>query len=211
MTGGDKITEEQRHDFIVRIAANARSLSAVVQDLLDFSLLDREAVPLALTSVGLDQVVKGVIDRLAPMFTDHTIDFSASAADPVLAELNGLERIVTNLLTNAVKFSPPGSTVTVSVGPHEAGAEVVVSDQGPGIPPEERAKVFTRFYRGSGEVVVKTRGVGIGLSVVAELVERMSGRVAVVEAPGGGARFTVWLPRGTVSDDEEVHAGATTS
>jgi signal transduction histidine kinase len=198
----DRFTDEQRRDFAARIEANARSLSAVVQDLLDFSLLDRGAAPLLLAPIELGPLVEGVVDRLGPVFTEHRIACTTKPAPLVAGAVNGLERVVTNLLTNAVKFSPPGSTVTVDVGPSDRGAVVVVSDEGPGVPPEERPKVFTRFYRGAGDVVLQTRGVGIGLSVVSELVARMDGRITLDDAPGGGARFTVWLPADPVPAEE---------
>jgi signal transduction histidine kinase len=195
-TSWERFDEDQRRDFVERIAANARSLSAVVQDLLDFSLLDRGTVSVTIEPVDLGDVVRSVVGRLAPMFTDHEITVTVEPAPEVAADANGLERIVTNLLTNAVKFSPTGTTVSVAVGPADGGygAEVSVSDEGPGIPPEEREQVFTRFYRGTGEAVIQTRGVGIGLSVVAELVARLRGEVQIDDAPGGGARFTVRLP-----------------
>ncbi len=202
-TSWDHFTEAQRRDFTARIAANARSLSDVVQDLLDFSLLDRGDLPLPVVPVDLGPLVEGVVDRLAPVVGDHVIDCTTEPAPLILAAPNGLERVVTNLLTNAVKFSPVGTTVTVSVRPRDGGAVVVVSDEGPGIPPDERQRVFTRFYRGPGAAVVQTRGVGIGLSVVAELVDRMQGTIGLDDAPGGGARFTVWLPG--VAPDEARH------
>src|SRR3546814_4181368 len=102
-----------------------------------------------------------------------------------------LERVVTNLLTNAAKFSPAGSTISVAGQSRGGGAEITVSDQGPGVPIEERARVFTRFYRGSGDAVTRTRGVGIGLSVVAEWVERTSGNVAIDAAPVGDRKRAV--------------------
>jgi signal transduction histidine kinase len=195
-TSWERFDEDQRRDFVERIAANARSLSAVVQDLLDFSLLDRGTVSVTIEPVDLGAVVTSVVGRLAPMFTEHEITVTVAPAPEVAADANGLERIVTNLLTNAVKFSPTGSTVSVTVGPAGGGygAEVSISDQGPGIPPDEREQVFTRFYRGTGDAVVQTRGVGIGLSVVAELVARLRGEVQIDDAPGGGARFRVRLP-----------------
>ncbi|MGH9273180.1 MAG: ATP-binding protein [Acidimicrobiales bacterium] len=205
----DRFTDDQRRDFAERIAANARSLSAVVQDLLDFSLLDRGAEPLVLAPIELGRLVEGVVDRLAPVFTDHQISCTTEPAPPVAGAVNGLERVVTNLLTNAVKFSPAGSTVTLSVGPRGDGAAVAVSDEGPGVPPEERQQVFARFYRGSGDAVLQTRGVGIGLSVVAELVSRMDGEITLDDAPGGGARFTVWLPASAAVSEEEIHDAAT--
>lgn len=204
----EQFPEEQRRDFAGRIAANARSLSAVVQDLLDFSLFDRGGMAVSLEPVDLGALSESVVHRLEPVFTDHEIVCTTSPAPPVAGDGNGLERVVTNLLTNAVKFSPPGSTISVSVGASGAGAALVVSDQGPGVPIDEREQVFTRFYRGTGEAVVQTRGVGIGLSVVAEFVARMRGEVTVDDAPGGGARFTVRLPAfvETLEEQEMEHA-----
>lgn len=195
-TSWERFDDKQRRDFADRIAANARSLSSMVQDLLDFSLLDQGTVSVTIEPLDLAALVESVVGRLAPMFTDHEIAFSAEPAPKVDADVNGLERVVTNLLTNAIKFSPSGTTVTVTAGPagEGYGAQLVVSDQGPGIPEEERQQVFTRFYRGSGDAVVQTRGVGIGLSVVAELIARLRGEVLLDDAPGGGARFTVRLP-----------------
>ena len=206
----DRFSEEQRRDFAERIAANARSLNGVVQDLLDFSLLDQGEAPPALTAVDLGSIAEEVVDRLGPVLSGHQVVVERTEVTPVLGEVNGLERVITNLLTNAVKFSPPGSTVRVQVGPVSGGAAVSVCDEGPGVPPEERELIFTRFYRGAGEAVIQTRGVGIGLSVVQQLVTRMGGTAAVDEAPGGGARFTVRLPAATSDhDDQEDHHAAT--
>jgi K+-sensing histidine kinase KdpD len=103
--------------------------------------------------------------------------------------------------------------VSVAVEPAGEGyaGQLVVSDQGPGIPEGERHQVYTRFYRGTGEAVVQTRGVGIGLSVVAELVARLRGDVIVGEAPGGGAQFIVRFPASSPSllAKETEHAPTT--
>jgi len=207
----DQFPEEQRRDFAARIAANARSLSAVVQDLLDFSLFDRGNMAVSLEPVDLGALATSVVHRLEPVFTDHEIVCATTPASPVAGDSNGLERVVTNLLTNAVKFSPLGSTISVSVAASDGGAVLVVSDQGPGVPVDEREQVFTRFYRGAGEVVVQTRGVGIGLSVVAEFVARMRGEVTVDDAPGGGARFTVRLPAFTAALEQQETEDASTA
>jgi len=205
----DRFTEEQRLDFVGRIAANARSLSTVVQDLLDFSLLDRGTLSVSLVPLDVGEVVSGVVDRLGPAFAEHEVEHEIEPTPPVHGDRGGLERVTTNLLTNAVKFSPPGTTIRVAVRAADRDVVIEVCDQGPGVPPDERERVFTRFYRGSGDVVLQTRGVGIGLSVVSEFVARMRGSVSVDDAPGGGARFTVRLPAATTQILEEV-ADATT-
>jgi signal transduction histidine kinase len=188
-------------------------LNAVVQDLLDFSLLDKGTLAVSIEEIDLGALVESVVDRLDPTFSNHEVRFSSSPAPRVAGDVNGLERIVTNLLTNAVKFSPEGTTVSLAVGPagDGYGAQLVVTDQGPGIPPEERAQIFTRFFRGSADRVNQTRGVGIGLSVVAEFVARLRGDVLVDDAPGGGARFTIRLPASSdqLLAKEAVHAPTT--
>lgn len=206
----DRFTEEQRLDFVRRIAANARSLSTVVQDLLDFSLLDRGTLSVSLVRLDVGEVVSGVVDRLGPAFAEHSVEHEIEPTPPVEGDRGGLERVTTNLLTNAVKFSPPGTTIRVAVRPADRDVVIEVCDQGPGVPAEERERVFARFYRGSGDAVLQTRGVGIGLSVVSEFVARMRGSVAVDDAPGGGARFTVRLPVATADVLEEI-ADATTA
>jgi signal transduction histidine kinase len=211
LTGNwDRFDETQRRDFVERIGANARTLNAVVQDLLDFSLLDKGTLAVTIEEIDLGDLVESVVDRLGPMFSNHEVQFSSLPAPKIAGDVNGLERIVTNLLTNAVKFSPEGTTVSLTVGPAEDGygAQLVVSDQGPGIPAEERAQIFTRFFRGSSDRIMQTRGVGIGLSVVAEFVARLRGDVIVDDAPGGGARFTIRLPASSdqLLAKEAVHA-----
>jgi two-component system sensor histidine kinase BaeS len=104
-----------------------------------------------------------------------------------------LEQIARNLLANALKFTPSGGSVTVSVAAANGAARLVVEDSGPGIPEDELPHVFERFWRGrSGRAAA---GSGIGLAVVAELTRAHGGHIEATSRPGGGARFTVTLPR----------------
>jgi two-component system, OmpR family, sensor histidine kinase BaeS len=100
--------------------------------------------------------------------------------------------VVGNLLTNALKFTPPGGAVRLVVGAADGVARLEVSDTGPGIPDDEQAHIFERFWRGTN--AERHAGSGIGLAVVAELVDAHDGRVAVDSAPGQGSTFTVLLP-----------------
>jgi two-component system OmpR family sensor kinase len=110
----------------------------------------------------------------------------------VLGDPQRLHQVVANLLANAIKFTPAGGTVTLDIASHAADAVLEVTDTGPGIPEQERARVWERFYRGgTGRAAA---GSGIGLAVVKELVDAHGGTVAVDDAPGGGARFVVRIP-----------------
>ena len=102
-----------------------------------------------------------------------------------------MDRIITNLVSNAVKFSPDGSTVGVTIENRDGRVRVLVDDAGPGVPEDEQERIFVRFYRGSGDAVVRTRGVGIGLSVVQDFVVQMGGTIEVETSPAGGARFVI--------------------
>jgi len=103
-----------------------------------------------------------------------------------------LRQIVSNLLSNAMKFTPSGGRVTVSLVGRDDSAVLEVNDSGPGIPPDEIGRVFDRFYRGRS---VRAGGSGIGLAVVRDLVAAHGGEVSVESEPAGGSRFVVRLPR----------------
>jgi len=103
-------------------------------------------------------------------------------------------RILTNLVTNAVKFSPEGTTVTIATRTVDGVAVIEVADEGPGVPADQQDRVFERFVRGALPAHARRPGAGIGLAVVKDLAERMGGSVGVGDVPGGGAVFRVALP-----------------
>ena len=105
-----------------------------------------------------------------------------------------MERIVENLVTNAVRYTPPGTPVWVKVGSHERGALITVEDAGPGVSPELRKAIFEPFRQGE-EVIQHSPGVGVGLTLVKRFAELHGGRAWVEERDGGGASFRVFLPR----------------
>ena len=198
----DQFSDEQRRAFAGRIVANASALDSLVQDILDFARLERGRLVVTSQSVDLTLVAASVLERLAVTFATHTLATDLAPTPLVMADASGLERILTNLTSNAVKYSPHGTTVTIRTAPADGGAELTVDDEGPGVPAAERSRIFSRFYRGSGQAVLRTRGTGIGLSVVHELADQMGGEVSVSTAPGGGARFRVWLGSAPVPNQE---------
>ena len=175
----DRFTEEQRRDFVGRIAANARSLSTVVQDLLDFSLLDRGTLSRVARAArrrrGGRRRRRPARRRRSPS-TRCEADIEADAA--------GRGRPQRPRARHHQPAHQRGEVL--AAGHHDprrrprrrrATCWSRCATKGPGVPAEERERVFTRFYRGSGDAVLQTRGVGIGLSVVSEFVARMHGEV----------------------------------
>ena len=114
-----------------------------------------------------------------------------------------LERMVVHLLTNAVKFTPDGGEILISVAAQEETAVLVVSDSGVGICPEEQARLFTRFFRSRTATDRAIQGVGLGLTIVQSIIALHGGTIEVSSAPGEGTTVTVRLPRtaADVGDD----------
>ena len=201
-TQWDALDPEQARSFAGRIEANARSLDGLVHDLLDFSRLERGLRPAGAELIDIGAAVRLNFVEHPDLALDHDLTVSAPSGWNVRGSTNAIERILSNLVGNAAKYSPAGSRISVNVQERGDQVDVVVDDEGPGVPPADRSRIFSRFYRGSGDAVVKTRGAGIGLAIVSDFAASMSGTVTVGEAPSGGARFTVSFPTVPRTDDE---------
>jgi signal transduction histidine kinase len=188
------LSDEQRREFIDRIARNAASLKRLVDDLLDFARLERHALSVSPRVVSLSELVQQTVEQLASLLEQHHITLDIAPDVRAFTDPDAVERILGNFLSNAAKYAPPNSTITVKVAPAGPRALLAVSDEGPGIPPDERTRVFTRFYRSDTEATHRTRGAGIGLAVVKEFADRLNATVAVESAEGGGARFVAFFP-----------------
>ncbi|HEX7124799.1 MAG TPA: HAMP domain-containing sensor histidine kinase, partial [Thermodesulfobacteriota bacterium] len=133
---------------------------------------------------------------LAPEAARRGVSIVVEPAPPVLvrATADAVAVIIGNLLDNAVKFSPPGGRVAVHLDARGGRGRVAVADQGPGIAPGDRARVFERFYRGDPSRAPGSPGVGLGLAIAQALARAHGGRIEVGDTPGGGATFTLDLP-----------------
>ena len=190
----DNLDDDRRREMAARIRRSAGSLRHLVDDLLDFARLEQERLRVNPRPIDLASTVRATVDGLSPLLGQHELALEVPDSAPAWADPVAVERIVANLLSNAAKYSPAGTTVTVSLVPAGDVARLVVADQGPGIPPEERRRIFARFYRLETPESVRTRGAGIGLAILHDFAERSGAVVHVDDAPGGGARFAVDFP-----------------
>lgn len=179
------LPEAARGEILTDIAAQLGEFSSLIGDLVQLSRDD--APPRSPEPLDLSDVVEKAVERARRRGPSLTFDVTL-ASHPMMGEPATLERAVTNLLDNAVKFSPAGSTVTVRM----EGETITVSDQGPGIAEEDLPHIFERFYRSDRSR--NTPGTGLGLSIVAHTVTSHGGWVKASRAPGGGAQFTMSLP-----------------
>lgn len=185
---------EPTPETLASLKDEAQRLATRVEDLEGLASAEAAALSLSRTPVDLDRVASEAAEAMAARFEAAGVHLGRRL-HPVVVEGDAgrLHQVATNLLTNAVKFTPPGGQVELAVEPGRDGtARLVVTDSGVGIPPEERERVFERFFRGKGASGVT--GSGIGLAVAAELVRAHGGDIEVHSEPGQGARFIVTLP-----------------
>ena len=176
------------HDEVLR-------LGRVIDDLDALASAQAAGLHLQRTPVDLADAAARTAALLQPSFDDAGLSLSTTTTPVTVdGDPDRLHQITANLLTNALKFTPRGGSVTLLVGPMEGLAKLEVSDTGPGIPADELPHVFERYWRGTG--ARRSAGSGIGLAVVAELAKAHGGRVTVDSTPGRGATFTLLLPRG---------------
>jgi two-component system, OmpR family, sensor histidine kinase BaeS len=169
-------------------------LSRMVNDLQTLAAADAAALHLSRRPCDLAEIAAAAADSLARAFeaADVILDRQLSEA-AVLADPRWLHQVVTNLLTNALKFTPVGGRVTISTFRDAADRVLQVTDTGTGIPADELPHIFERFWRGR-QAQQTASGSGIGLAIAAELAEAHGGRVAASSEPGRGTRMTLTLP-----------------
>jgi signal transduction histidine kinase len=169
-------------------------------DLLDLARLDAGTADLSMARVNVAALLQGIGEKFMPMASGAGIELKIHAAaglPEVIGDGDRLAQVFTNLLENALKFTPSGGTVTVRAAQDRDQLQISVADTGRGIPPEALAHIFDRFYQADASRQGGNRhGAGLGLAIVQELVEAHGGRISVRSALDRGTAFIVHLPLG---------------
>jgi PAS domain S-box-containing protein len=186
------LPERERNDLLGRLSANARKLERLLSDLLDIDRLSRGIVTAERHTVDVGELVRVTVSATAEHMGEREVEVEAG---PILASVDApkVERIVENLMVNAARHTPEGTTVWVRAVPFRDGALIVVEDDGPGIPDDLKASIFDPFRQGPTHSPHRP-GTGIGLTLVRHFVELHSGSVWVEDRAGGGASFHAYLP-----------------
>ncbi len=188
---------EHRLEFLETIEAEADRMTRLVDDLLQLASIESGKVPARLEALDPLESARAVLERLAPLASRRQVRLELAASSGparVRADKGQLEQVFTNLVDNAIKFSPDGGRVLVSAA--AAGGNVLLSvrDEGLGIPAEDLPRIFERFYRVDKARSRELGGTGLGLSIVKHIAEGHGGSVSVESSEGMGSTFTVSLP-----------------
>jgi two-component system OmpR family sensor kinase len=212
---GALTSREQVDDTVRRMEESATRMGRLVEDLLALARLD-EGRPLRTDPVDLTVVAADALSDLRALDPTRPVRIAAVPAGAdlgacvVVGDEDRLRQVLANLTGNVVQHTPPGTAVEVAVGHHSPGwALVEVRDHGPGIAPEHAARVFERFYRVDASRTRESGGAGLGMAIVAAIVEAHHGRVELAPTPGGGTTVRVWLPTRQPGADVDGRAQAT--
>jgi signal transduction histidine kinase len=191
----DELKEQHRRHLEV-VQRNAHRLLGLVSDLLFAAQVQAGRVTLEKDLVNITELLDRAVAAALPAAADHHIDITVHARDDaeVIGDKQRLAQVLDNLLSNALKFTPSGGSVGISVIAREDTVLIEVEDSGIGISAADQKKLFTRFFRTEAAMRKAIKGTGLGLSIVKAIVEGHGGEISVESAEGQGATFRITLP-----------------
>jgi PAS domain S-box-containing protein len=193
------------------IVAQTDVMVGLINQMLDTTRVDSDALKPRIQTILLPELLDETLEWLRTVYETHTLtlDYSSTHMPWRTCAVNPdmIRQVISNLVSNAVKYSPAGSTVSVEIRDLAEGVEVSVSDEGMGIRKEDRDLVFSKFYRGSNAVSGDKSGLGLGLYITRKLIELHGGRIWFDPERDGGSTVLFWLPwKGRTSDAPPIEA-----
>ena len=192
-----ELDPERSREMSIAIHDEAKRLTHMISEYLDITRLESGTTVLRRSAVRIEALVERTLLMLDPLAAERGIRLTRhldSSVPPVLADADLLSRAISNLVSNAVKYSPPKTEVVISARNAANGVSIEVADQGYGIPEDSVNRVFEKFYRVPRVQDVDVPGTGLGLALVREIAELHGGSVAVRSSVGAGSVFTLWVP-----------------
>jgi two-component system, OmpR family, phosphate regulon sensor histidine kinase PhoR len=191
------LSPEEQKNYLEVIHRHAQRLSSLVEDLLELSTIESRTLKLEIVPIDVAQMAENLIADSRLRIEERQIQASLRSDGRPLAhaDARALDQVLGNLLDNALKYTEPGGSIEIAVEERLGRVRVSVIDSGIGIPPDDTARIFERFYRVDRARSRALGGTGLGLSIVKHLVQAMGGEISVKSALGKGSTFTFTLPR----------------
>ncbi|GLY99895.1 PAS domain-containing sensor histidine kinase [Actinoplanes sp. NBRC 103695] len=194
----DELTTEQQREYLRVIARSSQRLSVMTDDLLDLARLESGQLAVDLVDTDLCAIISEAVHANTAPAVDKqlTVTMQLPQRLNLHADPNRLRQVADNLLTNAIKYTPAGGTITITAGLDDTSHMInwTVADTGIGVPPDEQPRLFRRFYRASTALDKRIPGTGLGLVITRTILERHHGTIALAHHTGPGTTFVVRLP-----------------
>lgn len=188
--------EAQRRSFLEAADRQTDRLRRLIEQLLVVARLESHVEPITISLVALQSLTQHLVEELRPLAHGHTFDLRFDPTmDFIETDEAKVRQILTNLVENALKYAPPDSRVTVRGITTGDGVLMSVEDEGPGIPPESRDRVFDRFYQVDGSATRRVGGTGLGLYICKRMSETISARLWLDRSGQEGSVFCLWIPK----------------
>lgn len=194
--------------YLRSMGSDVERLSSMVDGLFVLARLDAGELPLDRLPIDLGELVDGAAEAVAPLAAKHDVEVAAhlDGVVPVVADTQALDRVLRNLLDNAIRHAPPGSTVEVAVAATDESGTVRIHDDGPGFPPEFIDRAFHRFARADEARQRHGGGAGLGLAIAKELIEAHGGVIRIERGPGATVTFSLPTDERAVAMSDEPTA-----
>lgn len=210
--------EKRAFEYLETLNRESDRLAHLIDDLLSLSRLESGATDFDAGPVDVNQLLRALYDDRRELASTRGLSLQMDADDDlplVIGDPRLLNQILTNLLTNAMNYTPPGGEIRILSGAQRENGRVwmtaALEDSGLGIPTDEQDKIFQRFYRGRASHTTGAPGTGLGLAICREIAEMHGGHITVLSSPGKGSTFTLWIPSAPVEiPDEPVDDRGTT-
>ncbi|MDQ1556307.1 MAG: hypothetical protein QOI02_1309 [Actinomycetota bacterium] len=189
------LDEDTRKRYLQTIHSEAQRLTSLIDDFLDLEKIEAGRFTIALEPFDLTELLQHEVELFALSAANHRLEFATPDGPlSMVGDRNRIAQVISNLLSNAIKYSPAGGTVTVTTTTHEGFARVCVTDQGLGVPADQQASVFARFFRVDSSDTREIGGTGLGLALCQEIIEAHSGRIGFESTEGEGSTFWFTVP-----------------
>jgi signal transduction histidine kinase len=200
-----EMPEQRKGKLVSSINSEANRLTRLTNDLLDLARIEAGSMQWRKEAIVIEDVVRSSLASMGPLLEGRGLRLTTAFGPPVAVfygDHDRLVQVVTNLLSNAAKFTPAGGAITVAVRQEAAQIVVEISDTGRGIPAGDLELIFEKFHRSGDQLTSMIEGTGLGLAIARQIVEYHGGKIWAVSTYGKGSTFVFTLPLGTASDSK---------
>ena len=191
----ETLSDAEVREYATDINMDALRLSRMITEMLDLDRIESGRMTLHLSQVDMLDLVTAAVERARASTSNHTISVRCEQRPPRFSgDSDRLSQVLTNILSNAIKYSPKGGDITVSLGSNATGLSIAIQDQGLGIPADFLGRVFDRYERYESSAADRIIGTGLGLPIAHQIVEMHGGSITVASPEGHGTVFTIHLP-----------------